>query len=92
MCPPSPPLPSALHNSEEFKDSIENDITDQRVLVVGIGNSAVDTAVNLATCGRNQVAISTRSGAWIWSNYIFGQPTDHYACRLFLALPWRIST
>ena len=27
--------------------------------------------------------LSTRSGAWIFPNYIFGQPIDLYACRAF---------
>ena len=36
------------------------------------------------------VYVSTRSGAWIIPNYIFGFPTDLYACRAFFMLPWRL--
>jgi dimethylaniline monooxygenase (N-oxide forming) len=40
-------------------------MTGKRVLVVGIGNSAVDVAVNLVNEGRcPKVCVSTRSGAW----------------------------
>eukprot|EP00937_MAST-01D_sp_MAST-1D-sp2_P003262 g3262.t1 len=63
----------------------------QRVLVVGIGNSAIDAASNAASVASS-VAVSTRSGAWIFPNHIFGSCTDHFACRAFLALPWRLGT
>ena len=33
--------------------------------------------------------ISTRSGAWVIPSYMFGFPTDLYACRAFFLLPWR---
>ncbi len=39
-----------------------------------------------------EVHLSTRSGAWVVPNYIFGSPVDHYACRLFLWLPWQLAT
>ena len=38
------------------------------------------------------VYLSTRSGAWVVPNYIFGHPTDLYANRLFLMLPWKLAT
>ncbi|XP_071949689.1 flavin-containing monooxygenase 5-like [Antedon mediterranea] len=79
-------------HSVDYKDAISNGFTGKRVLIVGIGNSAVDAAVDCATTGRcKQVVISTRSGAWVIPNYIFGLPTDHYASRLFLWLPWKVS-
>ncbi|XP_076098943.1 flavin-containing monooxygenase 5-like [Mytilus galloprovincialis] len=80
-------------HSVKYKDVITNHLEDKRVLVVGIGNSAVDVAVNIAAIGREKpVYLSTRSGAWVVPNYIFGQPTDLYANRLFLALPWKLAT
>ncbi|XP_071829130.1 flavin-containing monooxygenase 5-like [Apostichopus japonicus] len=78
-------------HSVDFKDAITNDLTGKRVLVVGIGNSGVDAAVNCATEGRcKEVHLSTRSGAWVLSNYIFGCPVDHYASRALLWLPWQL--
>lgn len=49
---------------------------DQRVLIVGIGNSAVDIACELTNVAK-RVVISTRSGAYIVPKYLFGIPTDH---------------
>jgi cation diffusion facilitator CzcD-associated flavoprotein CzcO len=49
----------------------------KRVLVVGIGNSAVDITSELARKGvAEQVFISTRSGAWVMPKYVFGRPAD----------------
>jgi cation diffusion facilitator CzcD-associated flavoprotein CzcO len=49
---------------------------DKEVLVIGIGNSAVDIACELTTVAK-KVWISTRSGAYIIPKYLFGVPTDH---------------
>ncbi|KAK6194529.1 hypothetical protein SNE40_000149 [Patella caerulea] len=77
-------------HSVDYKDVITNSFTGKRVLVVGIGNSAVDAATNCAAAGRcKSVYVSTRSGAWIVPNYVFGHPVDVYACRAFFMLPWR---
>ncbi|KAJ8022293.1 Dimethylaniline monooxygenase [N-oxide-forming] 5 [Holothuria leucospilota] len=79
-------------HSVDFKDAITNKFSDKRVLIVGIGNSGVDAAVNCVTEGRcKEVHLSTRSGAWVLSNYLFGCPTDHYGCRLVLWLPWKLT-
>jgi thioredoxin reductase len=49
---------------------------DKKVLIVGIGNSAVDIACELSNVAAKTV-ISTRSGAYIVPKYLFGVPTDH---------------
>ena len=55
------------------------DLTGKRILVVGLGNSAADIAVELSQrILDNQVTISTRSGAWIVPKYIAGRPADKY--------------
>ena len=47
------------------------------MLVVGIGNSAVDIVSELSRKGvAERVYISTRSGAWIIPKYILGRPAD----------------
>ncbi|KAK3095314.1 hypothetical protein FSP39_013123 [Pinctada imbricata] len=83
----------AIH-SVDFKDAVTNGMEGKRVLVVGIGNSGVDVATNCASEGRcKSVYLSTRSGAWIYPNYIAGRATDLYACRAFLNyIPWTVGS
>jgi len=47
------------------------------VLVVGIGNSAVDIASEVSRKGvAARTFLSTRSGAWVMPKYVFGRPAD----------------
>jgi len=48
----------------------------KNVVVVGIGNSAVDIACEAARNSTGKVFISTRSGAYILPKYIMGMPFD----------------
>jgi dimethylaniline monooxygenase (N-oxide forming) len=60
---------------------------DQRVLIVGVGNSGLDIASELASHAK-QVYISSRSGAWILPKFsLFGLPTDHLTSRAISNLP-----
>jgi dimethylaniline monooxygenase (N-oxide forming) len=66
--------------------------TGGHVLVVGIGNSAVDIAVDL--CRRAEsVTLSTRRSAWIMPKYLMGIPVDRWSGFLSrkLRLPTRIA-
>jgi dimethylaniline monooxygenase (N-oxide forming) len=42
---------------------------DKRIFLVGIGNSSLDIAVELAKVARS-VTISTRRGAWIFNRLV----------------------
>ncbi|WP_314036965.1 NAD(P)-binding domain-containing protein [Dietzia sp. CH92] len=54
-------------------------LMDKKILVVGLGNSAADIAVELSSkVMRNEVTLSTRSSAWIVPKYIAGKPADKY--------------
>lgn len=63
----------------------------KRVLVVGIGNSAVDIAADIARRAEH-VTLSTRRSAWIMPKYLFGRPVDQVSGflgrRLKLPTPW----
>jgi dimethylaniline monooxygenase (N-oxide forming) len=87
-------FPGKVIHSVSYKSATINKLQNQKVLLVGIGNSSVDAAVNLVNEGNNKgnVVISTRSGSWIIPNYVNGYPTDLYACRLFLGIPWYIGS
>lgn len=72
----------AIH-SHDYK--VADPFDDKRVLVVGIGNSAVDIAVDLCRRARS-VHLSTRRGAWIMPKYILGIPTDRWSAFLIRKL------
>jgi len=77
----------AIH-SHHYK--VADRFEGKRVLVVGIGNSAVDIAVDIARQARD-VLLSTRRSAWIMPKYISGIPTDRWlrfmTARLKLPVP-----
>jgi dimethylaniline monooxygenase (N-oxide forming) len=64
---------------------------DKKVLVVGIGNSAVDIAVDVCKQASSTV-VSTRRSAWIMPKYIMGIPVDRwsgfFARKLKLPTRW----
>jgi hypothetical protein len=62
-------------------------VQDKDVLVVGIGNSAVDIACEAARQHKGKVVISTRSGAYITPNWIWSMPFDNLANPLTAKLP-----
>lgn len=62
---------------------------DKNVLVIGIGNSAVDIAVDLARQAKS-VLLSTRRGAWVMPKYIMGIPTDRWGA--FIARNFKLPT
>jgi hypothetical protein len=45
-------------------------------VVLGIGNSACDIAVEASTRAR-ETCLAMRRGAWVIPKYLFGMPTDH---------------
>ncbi|MFA6573901.1 MAG: NAD(P)-binding domain-containing protein [Nocardioides sp.] len=77
------------HHYIDPKDPL--DFTHQRILVVGIGNSAADIAVELSSRSlQNEVTLSTRSSAWIVPKYTGGLPADkYYVTTPYLPLAWQ---
>ena len=82
-----PPLGSALAGLSRKFDGSRLHSHDYRtaepfrtsnVLVVGIGNSAVDIAVDVCRQAR-RTYLSTRRSAWIMPKYIMGIPVDRWS-------------
>jgi thioredoxin reductase len=66
-----------IHSHNYVDPSNPLDLYGKRVLVVGIGNSAVDIVSELARkTVADTVFLSTRSGAYVVPKYIFGKPAD----------------
>lgn len=77
---------------EHFKGSVihthsykrPDAFVDKKVLIIGIGNSAGDAAVELSSVAE-QVFLSTRSGSWVLSRvYRTGLPMDYLMVRRFI--------
>ncbi|MBX2946094.1 MAG: NAD(P)-binding domain-containing protein [Cyclobacteriaceae bacterium] len=67
-----------------------SDFADQRVLVIGGGNSACDVAVE--SCRVSQTTdISWRRGYWVIPKFIFGKPSDTIGGALINLLPAFVS-
>ncbi|MFE1952799.1 flavin-containing monooxygenase, partial [Streptomyces sp. NPDC059524] len=62
---------------------------DRRVLVVGMGNSAMDIAVDASYVSRGPVLLSARRGVHVVPKYLFGRPSDATGGALAV-LPWRL--
>ncbi|MEV0590649.1 flavin-containing monooxygenase [Nonomuraea cavernae] len=62
---------------------------DRRVLVVGMGNSAMDIAADASNVARGPVLLSARHGVHIVPKYLFGRPADATGAAMS-ALPWRL--
>jgi thioredoxin reductase len=87
---PEPPFPG----SEEFEGEQihvhyyrESDILHgKRVLVLGIGNSATDVAVESSRIAE-ETFLAMRRGAYVMPKYMNGRPTDEAASPLVTRLP-----
>ncbi len=74
-----------IHSHHYIDPTEPLDLRGLRVLVVGIGNSAVDIVSELSRKGvAERVLISTRSGAWVMPKYVFGRPLD----QVVHTIPW----
>jgi hypothetical protein len=73
-----------LHSHQYKKASV---FKDQRVLVVGGGNSACDIAVEVARVA-SQMCISMRRGYHIFPKFVFGKPTDDAVAKIRWMPSW----
>jgi dimethylaniline monooxygenase (N-oxide forming) len=87
---PEPPFPgqerfegSQLHvHDYKTPDVLEG----KRVLVLGIGNSATDIAVESSRVA-DRTLLAMRRGAWILPKYLRGKPTDELGSAFLSRLP-----
>ncbi|HEU0294564.1 MAG TPA: NAD(P)-binding domain-containing protein [Anaerolineales bacterium] len=74
-------------HSESYKGP-EN-YADKHVVVIGVGSSGVDIAVELSKVAH-RVELSTHRGAWFLPHYIGNLPYDHQLTRLSALLPYSV--
>ncbi|MFD7073359.1 flavin-containing monooxygenase [Nocardioides sp. NPDC059952] len=88
---PSPAYPGdfAGHQMHAHDYRSPDVFAGQRVLVVGMGNSAMDIAVDASHVSDGPVLLSARHGAHIVPKYLFGRPADATGAAL-ARLPWRL--
>ncbi len=68
-----------MHSHHYIDPTEPLELKGKRILVVGLGNSAADIAVELSSKSlQNTVTLSTRSSAWIVPKYVYGLPADKY--------------
>jgi dimethylaniline monooxygenase (N-oxide forming) len=87
---PEPPYPGHFDGEQMHAHHyVDNtDFRDKNVLVVGIGNSAMDISVESSFVAR-RTFISSRRGAYILPKYMFGRPLDQIGVNaLTPRLPW----
>lgn len=85
---PDPPFQGDFTGEEIHSNhyTVPEPYMGKNVVVVGIGNSGVDIAVDLARVADN-VYLSTRSGAYIIPKYMLGRPTDQWLNPASAKLP-----
>jgi dimethylaniline monooxygenase (N-oxide forming) len=88
---PEPPFPGAdafagaqMHAHSYLDNSI---FTDRNVVIVGMGNSAMDIAVESSYVAA-RTFLSARTGVWIVPKYIFGKPVDQM--RNDVRIPFKV--
>jgi dimethylaniline monooxygenase (N-oxide forming) len=94
---PAPPYPGEFHGAQIHAHDYVNpsdplDFHGKRVLVVGMGNSAMDIACELSRPGvAEKLYLSGRTGVWVVPKYIFGIPTTRLT-GMPSWVPWRLNS
>jgi cation diffusion facilitator CzcD-associated flavoprotein CzcO len=88
---PEPGYPGEFTGTQMHAHDYRNPepLRGKRVLVVGMGNSAMDIAVDASQVAAGPVILSARHGAHIVPKYLFGRPADATGGALAV-LPWRL--
>ena len=75
-----------LH-AHEYTGEDPNFFRDKRVVVLGMGNSAMDIAVE-SSFSSAATYLAARRGAWVVPKYVFGRPLDQISTQA--GVPFRI--
>ncbi|MFF8410814.1 flavin-containing monooxygenase [Streptomyces omiyaensis] len=88
---PSPAYPGSFDGTQLHAHAYRSPevFAGRRVLVVGMGNSAMDLAVDASYVSAGPVLLSARRGTHVVPKYLFGRPADATGGTLAV-LPWRI--
>ncbi len=66
-----------IHSHDYVSPEHPIDLVNKKVVVLGMGNSAMDISVELSRPGvSKKVYLCSRRGAWVIPNYLFGKPLD----------------
>jgi hypothetical protein len=86
---PEPAFPGEFDGVQMHAHDYEDNsgLRDKNVIVVGMGNSAMDIAVESSQVAKN-VYLSARRGVHVLPKYAFGQPFDHLEPKI--PLPWPV--
>jgi dimethylaniline monooxygenase (N-oxide forming) len=76
-----------LH-AHDYKGDDPHFFRDKRVVVLGMGNSAMDIAVE-ASFTSARTFLAARRGAWIIPKYLFGRPLDQLSTEPRVPFPVR---
>ncbi|KAK3810149.1 MAG: flavin monooxygenase-like protein [Benniella sp.] len=86
MNPTDPDAFTGQQIHSHFYREVPNDLKGKNVVVVGLGNSGVDLAVELSM-NQCQVHLSVRSPIWVNPRWVMGKPLDHYTSRFAYWFP-----
>jgi dimethylaniline monooxygenase (N-oxide forming) len=92
---PNPPYPGQFAgevvHAHAYRDpTAPVDMRRKRVLIVGLGNSAMDIACELARSeSASTVLLSGHRGVWVLPKRVFGRPIDQLPGT---NLPWRLQS
>ncbi|HEV2768728.1 MAG TPA: NAD(P)-binding domain-containing protein [Solirubrobacteraceae bacterium] len=91
---PEPPFPGADEFAGEqihaHAYKREDQLRGRKVVVVGMGNSAMDIAVDASLHAQHTV-LAARRGAWVLPKYVHGKPLDRKRALLTNPrVPWKV--
>src|SRR3954466_12971432 len=88
---PDPPYPGDFDGEQlhahDYRDA--DAFAGRRVLIVGMGNSAMDIAVDASYVAESTL-LSARRGTHIIPKFLFGRPSDQISGKLAARVPWRL--